>query len=351
MFCWKFRWGRIWTAIGPGGAQDELAGELVFRKPLSYGGFRKGGLGSNYPGRLETVSLGDSHTGSTTSRYHYQLKEGRADLFDLDETYARTTVAKAGIAQTVEVNGRLHVINRHEWYFAGHVVDDPTGNTPAPCAISYPSDLETFDFSPLESCPGWTTSYLTNFDGQVVEEVSPSGQVTVHKHLFDQVEAQLFPIDIDDLEAYPNMDERMLAFWKKYWHLRYWFSNEYLTKTRSGDGTQSRSNSARFEPVFNHPVQVFWGDYEQEKIGYRYDYMDDGHVYPTIDVHPLIEWLVGLFGPLVYQWANIPTSYGMSGEEMFSLMGIPHAAANDLWPDDILGAVRDPLFGGIPWTG
>ena len=101
------------------------------------------------------------------------MKEGRGDLFDLDETYARTTVVKDGTAQTVEVNGRLHVINRHEWYFAGHVVDDPTGNTPAPCAISYPSDLEIFDFSPLESCPGWTTSYLRADRGQALRSFRP----------------------------------------------------------------------------------------------------------------------------------------------------------------------------------
>ncbi|MDD5310101.1 MAG: hypothetical protein PHU25_22515, partial [Deltaproteobacteria bacterium] len=157
-------------------------------------------------------------------------------------------------------------------------------------------------------------------DGQVIKEISPSGITTDHFYIMNNIRAQM-PM------FFGSWDDRMLAFWKDYWHLRHWLANEVMTTVTAPDG-QQRTTITDYEPVYNQPLDVGKMGLKQGQAmsrierKYRYDYMEH----------------VG----------------GMSNAQLFSMMLMPGATQNPLWPSWAEVPWIMPwlkIFQGLPWNG
>jgi RHS repeat-associated protein len=255
-----------------------------------------------YPGRLATATYGAS-TDATTTTYQYYVKDGYPVFDDLNLSYAVTTATKNGVSKATVINGRQHVIKTHESYVSSHwpdvgvVPSAVSGDVvPGPCN-TLPSGID-----PTANCPGWTRTFTTNYDGQIVYESSPfngiggasptsnsKGRVIQRIHNVDTI----FGSEVDTDNTIPADDE-MLEFWRAddligtngYWYLRYWTANEIETATIPNDGTSTAFNDVKYEPVFNKPVQLYGPDHKVIRE-FRYDYQEGGPL-PAADLFEMM---------------------------------------------------------------
>ena len=240
----------------------------------------------------------------TLTEFLYNTYSGFGNRQDLQSVQALITTLKGETAVTVAINSYSHITKNLLWNRNDWNPEDP-------------------DFNPFNSCQGLLRTFETNFDGQIVKEVSPSGIVNERKHLMDIVfEASQDPYNKTPIEA------KLLEFWKNYWHLRFWLLNEISLKTIGKFGEKEQVFTFEFEPVFNRKLNEF--EMQRLKCSYRFDYMEDGHWNET---------------PSGHHW------YGMTNEELFELMLIPYATNNEIWPDILAGAEYQQykFFENIPW--